>query len=200
MGKCGLAVLSNTREVTMKTVGVVAGTVLILAAIFWTASTALDVERKVHYIRARKTEGAAFIAIPSSTPNWLTQDDSGRAEKEGFSERPAPPDHPPAILFIDGDSWSVHYARRSELLRASCTAQIVIRDREIWLPEDESGREIRQSVLHELLHISLYKANGEYQHPVMSDAGDGEPVVNPSARMLLTILRDNRRLNAWLLR
>jgi hypothetical protein len=182
--------------VSVKIFGVVAAVIGFAALLLWAISLGLEVESKIQYRWFPKEQPTAITISPSW--NWLTQDDSGRAESEGFSERPTPSDHPPKRLVIDGDTFTFHYARRSELLRQYCTAQIVLKDKQIWLPEDENGRELRQSVLHELMHAALYRAGGQYKHPVLSDSGDGEPVVNPTSRILLDILRDNPKLIKWL--
>lgn len=145
--------------------------------------------------------GMTGCAKPKPEPDmtiWLTQDDSGRARTEGFIERPAPKDHPPLQILVDGEIYHVHYTRRTKMLQAGCTAQVVIHDREIWLSDDENGREARQLVLHELMHVALHDANGEYAHPIFADVGDGEPVINPTARILLDVLRDNPKLMKWL--
>lgn len=183
----------------MKKLGIGAAVIGTVALLLWTVALALDLETKIHYLRARlgaqKTPDVIAVGTAS---NWLSQDDSGRALAQGLGEQIAPIDHPPKRIVVDGDIFTIHYTNRSDLLRHWCTAEVVMRDQQIWLPRDESGREIRQSVLHELMHVALYKAGGEYQHAVLADSGDGEPVVNPASRMLLTILRDNPRLVKWL--
>jgi hypothetical protein len=117
-----------------------------------------------------------------------------------YQEAKVPTDHPPAHVDVDGEEYTFHYTRRSELLQHFATAQTWVDDKIIWLPTDEDGRTIRESVLHELMHVALHKSGGEYAHPIMADSGDGEPVINPTARMLLNILRDNPALVRWIQR
>lgn len=120
------------------------------------------------------------------------------AKRERFSERHAPIDHPPGNLVVEGETYRFHYAYRRELLHQNCLGQTILDEKQIWLPVDEDGRTIRETVLHEMMHIALASAGGEFNNPVLKDIGDGEPVINPSARMLLTILRDNPKLAHWL--
>ena len=117
----------------------------------------------------------------------------------GYEEQRKPTDHPPDFVIVDDDRFTFHYATRSALLSQGCTGRTILERAEIWLPADANGREIRETTLHELLHIALHEAGGPYGRPVNADQmDDGERIINPSARMLLNILRDNPKLAAWL--
>lgn len=121
-----------------------------------------------------------------------------------YTVRPAPPDHPSSNILIDGDIVTIHYTRRSELLLNGCTAQSWYEGTSpnmIWLPDDADGREIRESMMHELMHFALRKAGGEMTDPLNADrriGTGGESVINPSARIMVDILRDNPKLVEWL--
>lgn len=121
-----------------------------------------------------------------------------------YNVRPAPPDHPTPRILVDGDVITVHYTRRSELLQRGASAQSWIEGTSpnmIWLPDDADGREIRELMVHELMHFALHKAGGEYQDPLYADrpvGTGGESIINPTARIMVDILRDNPKLVEWL--
>lgn len=121
-----------------------------------------------------------------------------------YTVRPAPPDHPTPRILIDGDVITVHYGRRSEFLRYGCTAESWYGGEHpnmIWLPDDADSREIRESMIHELMHFALRKAGGEMQDPLNADrpvGSGGESVINPTARIMVDIFRDNPKLVEWL--
>ena len=147
----------------------------------------------------KKPAGLEISDQASKMPWTIVPADGDIATREGFSDRPQPADHPPKIIQVDGYFFAVHYARRSELLALGCTGQTIMSAKQVWLPSDASGSEIRETLLHELMHVALHTAGGEYQHPILADQeGNGEPVINPSARILVGILRDNPKLVAWL--
>lgn len=112
--------------------------------------------------------------------------------------RPAPADHPPSTLTVDGDQIVIKYVRRSWLLRRHALARTYVTAIPIvvLLPEDSDGREIREFLLHELMHVALRESGGT-NNPLYGE-GDGEDVINPSARILVDILRDNPKLVLWM--
>jgi len=99
---------------------------------------------------------------------------------------------------VDGKKAEIHYVRRSWLLERHVTA-ITFPDMDpvlIFLPDDADGREIRESVLHELMHVALKQGGGENSY--LNAYGGGESVINPTARILLDIMRDNPKLVEWM--
>lgn len=115
-----------------------------------------------------------------------------------FTEMAAPADHPPTVVSVEGGDFTFHYTPRSELLQLHCTGETKIEKREVWLPADADGREIRETVLHEVMHIALVKAGGQLN--TIWNSGDGESIINPSAIMLLNIMRGNPALVKWITR
>lgn len=115
-----------------------------------------------------------------------------------YTEKSVPPDHPPNVVRVEDVKFTFHYTLRSELLQMHRTGETDYKEQEIWLPSDEDGRGLRETVLHELMHVALERAGGEMSPLV--NRGGGESIINPAARMLLTIMRDNPVLMRWITR
>lgn len=146
-------------------------------------------------VKVEPRDKLSGITITNSSWVWI-------AGPETYEEQKPPSDHPPLMIIANGDEYTIHYARRSEMLQRHNLGQTIIGQKQIWLPDDAEGREARETMLHELMHVALAQSGGPLSNPLNPDATDhdGEYIINPSARMLIDILRDNKKLVTWLSR
>lgn len=115
-------------------------------------------------------------------------------------EVPAPADRPPSKIAVNGQIYTVKYIAHYYFVENECLAFTDFGTHEIALDPTRAPAEIREYVLHELMHASLHAAGGMTHYGGANNNDGAENVINPVAPELLWVLRDNPKLADWLLR
>lgn len=149
------------------------------------------------------------IDEPAST--WVTSSGSltltlPQPRAAGFKTKPPvikpPIDHPPLKVVLGAYTYNVRFTTKKYLRANECYAYTNLDTQEIWLNGEMGHHELRENMLHELMHAALQAHRAEYGSMAFSSAylNDENTFVTPLAPDLLDAFRDNPELAKWLLR
>lgn len=115
-------------------------------------------------------------------------------------EAPIPKDHPPLTILVNNVTWTLHYGYKEEMFNLGFRAFEDPYFKEIWLEKDCYTIDCRESVLHELMHVSLEESRKHApKDKVFFYNNDENTFIEPMAPKLLQILHDNPDLANWLI-
>jgi hypothetical protein len=163
---------------------------LLMAVLTWSVSTGFDIEQKVYYIKQRTKIVGGFIDEPTEQH----RNSASVADLETWPV-PAPQGHPPLRIICGSHTFNVVYAPHEWMQRTNKFAESDMKSRLIVLDRQRNPIEVREDVLHELMHIALWEAGGEMRQL----ENDEDRVIKPVAPILRDYLIDNPELTKWLL-
>jgi hypothetical protein len=111
---------------------------------------------------------------------------------------PTPRDHPPLRILIGDGVYSVVYAPHDWLQANHAYAMSDPDQHLIILDRHRNAFEVRQDLVHELLHIALRTGGGKRSYGDV--VPDEEKFIQPMADPLLNSLTDNPELVKWLMK
>ena len=173
---------------------------LIVIAMLVTVDLGLIVEDKIHSIRQRGLLGLWIASQPKASVSEKSK------PKERFVSPtlwvPAPEDHPPFKITTGLFIYEVKYAPFAYFLDNRCVAFTDKRNHWIVLNRQRSTVEVREDLLHELMHGAVENAREEGYSYVerKEDQNPEDALIGPMAPVLRDILVDNPLLVKWLLK
>jgi hypothetical protein len=183
----------------MKKIGYFAIALCLTILTLWSAILAIELIEKIHYLpsyfRASTSPLSVTPYVAFSPYNNNTAGSASVAD-ETTEEVPAPKDHPPLQIICGAHIFRVVYAPHDWLIRKRKPAYAMTEmDKElIILDRQRDAIQVREDVLHELIHIAIWESGGK--SPVMPS--EEESYVKPIAPPLRDILADNPKLVVWL--
>jgi len=174
----------------MKRFGIVILGVAGINLLLWTVSLGLDIENRIRY-RLKSSSDSSVVVLQGNLPTRI----AGSADNS-TDVVPAPRNHPPLRIVCGAYVFNVVYASHEWMQNTHRYAMTNMEERRIVLDRQRSDAEVREDVLHELIHISLWEADGKWLMP--SGTPEEEGYIKPIAPRLRDILADNPRLVRWL--
>ena len=177
----------------MKRLGYFAASVGTLALVLWTATLAIELVEKLHYLPSYlHSSNTGVLLVGSAT----ISNNAAFVADEETDTVPAPHDHPPLRIICGAHIFRVVYASHDWMMRKKQPAYAMSQmDKElIILDRQRTAVEVREDVLHELMHIALWEAGGK----LSGLATEEESFIKPAAPSLRDILADNPQLVKWL--
>jgi hypothetical protein len=106
-----------------------------------------------------------------------------------------PKDHPPLRIVIGAHVWRVRYTTPEYLNATGSLAYSNMESQTIWLSNRDTPVEMRDSLVHEVMHAARWENGGAYI-PTTWSAEDA--FIQPTAPILAQVIHDNPKLIAWL--
>ena len=129
----------------------------------------------------------------STSGEFILLDPSGGLDAEKptvYAE--APPNHPPSVIKVGPYHWHVRYVD----FGAGEYARSYPKRLEIQLDPSLPVDQLKETVIHELLHTCLFIGNRGVSGG--DDMGLDDQYIEATSATLLQVLRDNPELVAWL--
>lgn len=112
--------------------------------------------------------------------------------------KPAPTlkDKPPSTIKAGPFTWNVRFVKTGDAF-----GEIVYRPLELRIAPDLPPDQLKETMLHELLHASMFVGGGGTSGPVIhGEEMTDDQFIEAAAPTMLQIFRDNPELVAWLAR
>lgn len=177
----------------MKRLGYFAAVMGAIALTIWTITLGIELAERVHYLSERLHP--AKVDVLTLTGRMTTAENSTIAD-ESTDSVPVPKDHPPLKITCGAHTFTVVYASHDWLQRKKNPAWAMSQmDKElIVLDRQRSASDVREDVIHELIHISIWNGGGKWAGAPSEEEG----YVKVAAPTLRDILADNPNLVKWL--
>jgi hypothetical protein len=190
--KC--AIYIEGRTTIMKYLGYFSIALGLTTLTLWTATLGIELAEKIHYLptyfRTSNLKSQPEV-ISVVHDNAFIADDS-------TDPVPVPIDHPPLKIICGAHIFRVVYASHDWMIRKKnpAYASSIMEKELIVLDRQRNSIEVREDVLHELMHIALWEAGGKD----INAPNEEEAYVKAAAPTLRDILADNPLLVKWLVK
>lgn len=175
--------------------------VLFLGLLIWGGLRESASDKKIALLKTANHE-----LLVTNEQFWLEQRD--RPVMTGTPRVSPPKDAPPATVVIGQYTYAVYFTTQDYLHSAQCRCEafVDLSLKLIWLNKSGKPDDLRESLVHELLHAAKKEGVGMWDnnpHPSSTHTdGDNERTehrfISPASPVILQILTDNPKLVDWL--